>query len=244
MTLRLLAILCAAFVLPPAQAQTVKISGDDYWIQNAGRPWNFARLSANSYRFELRTGDRWQHEGGGSKVDRTELSGSKVYPDNELITIEYDFVLEPGPPNRATWTVIGQWHSKDIFGRPAPMSIGLGEAAEKMQVIMRSGPTGTFHLLYEDPDNLQRGRVYRMKIESRFGERGILRVTRDGVRLAEYSGQLGYGSGAYWKFGVYRSEAKGTLAATYTGMTLTVGEPSARDSRSESHRSRSFEKNS
>jgi hypothetical protein len=192
----------------------------------------------------LRTGDRWQHEGGGSKVDRTELSGSKVYPDYELITIEYDFVLEPGPPNRATWTIIGQWHSKDIFGRPAPVSISFGEASEKMQVVTRRGPSDAFHLLYEDRDDLQRGRVYRMKIETKFGGQGILRVTRDGVRLAEYSGQLGYGSGAYWKFGVYRSEAKGTLAATYTGMTLTVGETSARDSRSESRRSRSIEKNS
>jgi hypothetical protein len=71
-----------------------------------------------------------------------------------------------------------------------------------------------------------RGQYYAVDIHVRFGSRngGVLSVRRDGIRIADYHGAIGFGADQtyYWKAGVYRAAAAEPIAAIYQDLTTGV----------------------
>src|SRR5215469_14465802 len=95
------------------------LNGLLYRVENASQPWSCEQYDTNLFRFELRSGDIWPNPGGFT--ERTEISaGGVLYPPGTVVTITYNFTLEPGPTNIAPWLVIGQWHSTYMPTAPQP----------------------------------------------------------------------------------------------------------------------------
>src|SRR6516225_6006067 len=180
-------------------------------------------------RFELRSGDVWPNPGGFA--ERTEVSaGVVLYPPGTVVTITYDFTLEPGPTNIAPWLVIGQWHSTYMPTAPQPDHPPVGlflMGDDRLQVLGVWAATGstTEHdmTLYVDPNPMQRGHKYAMTIVTNFmnDATGFVQVWRDGVQLVDYSGPIGYGQATYWKEGIYRYPTDQTIAAWYENTIQT-----------------------
>jgi hypothetical protein len=205
----------------PAAAQNVTISGISFAGQNAGRAWSYSRPQAGTHRFEVRAGDKWPGD-GASRVDRSELSAAKRFAAGDIITMEFDFMLEPGPASSAAWLVFWQIHHDSLHGSP-PVSLELFNATDRMRVSTRNA-SGVHSVRYAEQSPLERGRTYRFKIETRIAEaNGYLKVWRDGVQLVDYAGPFGYNIANYVKFGIYRAETNQTIAARYSRVSVAAG---------------------
>jgi hypothetical protein len=201
-------------------------------IQNAGRAWSYMR-DGDDMRFELHSGDHWKNDRSG--VERSEVASYKNLAFDQAYTINYKFMIEPGPLNTAKWLVIGQAHSTEDSndaGVSPPFELDL--VGDRMQIDARwSTPEQTnwsnvhTRTLYTDTHNVQRGHWYDIKITMKFdpfGD-GMLDVWRDGVQLVNYDGPLGYNDeiGPYWKQGVYREASPETIAVNYSDFSLVEG---------------------
>ena len=200
----------------------IHIDGVDYLIQNAGKPWSFATPDADTVRFEVRPGDRWQDD--PNTRERSELSGGDaVYAAGSTLTVSYDFMIEPGAANTAQWVVAGQFHANDDWS-PPPFAVEL--LGEKMTIVIRYVLPGeddpTRLVVYEDDSNFKRGHYYNIDITVKFGVngKGFLDVTRDGTQIVDYDGPIGYGDGVYWKYGIYREDSGEVLAANFKNFSL------------------------
>jgi hypothetical protein len=62
-----------------------------------------------------------------------------------------------------------------------------------------------------------------MKVKFDVNGNGSFMLYRDGVLLVNYQGPLGYGSGNYWKEGIYRDTGVTiTTAVDYANLELTT----------------------
>jgi len=205
------------------------LNGLLYRVENASQPWSCEQYDTNLFRFELRSGDIWPNPGGFT--ERTEVSaGGVLYPPGTVVTITYDFTLEPGPTNIAPWLVIGQWHSTYMPTAPQPDHPPVGlflMGDDRLQVLGVWAETGSTTendmTLYVDPNPMQRGQTYAMTIVTNFmnDATGFVQVWRDGVQLVDYSGPIGYGQATYWKEGIYRYPTDQTIAAWYENTIQT-----------------------
>jgi hypothetical protein len=138
--------------------------------------------------------------------------------------------VEPGTANTAAWTVLGQFHQDDNPNTPSaspPFAINL--IGEKMAVsIGYNSPTGAIvsKTIFTDANDIQRGHYYAMDIQVTFAPNGNghLVVTRDGIKIVDYTGPLGYTTQAsvYWKEGIYRAASSDTMAADYSNLSVTT----------------------
>jgi Ca2+-binding RTX toxin-like protein len=206
-------------------------SGFDFMVQNAYRPWSITEVDADTIRFEVRDGDQWQYD--PTTKQRSEIADQHLIANGTPIHLTYQFMVENGQENTASWLAIGQFHQQDYLGAPAlspPLAIGLN--GEHMYVCIEySDASGqpVFKYLYMDQANIQRGHFYSMDINVVFdpGGHGHLSVVRDGVSIASYDGPIGYitQSGVYWKEGIYRSSTIETMAAQFRDLSLETGTP-------------------
>jgi len=199
-----------------------------FWAQNARQPWSLSSSGDGNkiLRFEVRPGDHWANDVPG--VERSEVAGATHYPLGRNIHVSYDFMIEPGAANRAKWLVIGQFHQDGAIWSP-PFEIGL--TGDKMDIVIAAAGEAAirwsaYKTLWTDSADLVRGRTYHMQINARFDlTGGHLDVTRDGVRLVNYDGPLGWSGmrSVYWKLGVYRAASQTAIAARYSDLSVTEG---------------------
>jgi hypothetical protein len=199
------------------------------WLVRGERQYNFSSPDNNTFRFEVRKGDRYTGDSAG--VERAEI-GHAVRPtlatvDNHF-SAEYKFMMEPGAANTAPWVVLGQLHTG--VGTP-PFEIVL-QGNDKLKIIGKWGTDGgsaSKATLFADTNNIQRGHWYTMKVDIKFDPygNGHAQVWRDGVEIVDYAGPLGYTSqkAAQWNMGVYRATPPGgeSLAVQYKDFDLTYG---------------------
>jgi hypothetical protein len=193
------------------------IGNDRYEVQTAGRSYSLTNPDAQTLRFEIQPGDQAWYDSGHA-VDRAEIEDHSRIPVGTTITIDYRFMLEPGAANRASWFVTGELHNDDSeAGVPTSPPVAIELAGEHLRVVARYCPTGLnpsnragnlkmLHL-WTDPNAIQRGRYYDMKIRANVNNsgQGFLDVWVDGVEVVNYRGPLGYGFPTYWMQGLYRS---------------------------------------
>jgi hypothetical protein len=222
--------------IPPSQWN--KSTPEDVLIAYAGRqfvingakPWSFSSPDDDIVRFEVRKGDQysgttWTDVQG---VERAEMGDAQRYPINQDISVEYSFMVEPGPKNTARWVTIGQLHSGMAMSPPVEIKLN---GDDKMKISGNSGFGGdttkaVYNDLYDDNEDIVRGHWYKMKLDIRFDPsgKGYAEIWRDGKKIVDYDGPLGYSNQkvTYWKQGVYRSTAPETLAVSYKDLKIRV----------------------
>jgi Ca2+-binding RTX toxin-like protein len=201
------------------------------WVVDAEKSWSFSSRDNNTLRFEVRKGDRfsdsaWTDPAG---VERAEINDTARYSTRDKVSIAYQFMIEPGPTNSAKWLVMGQLHS-NTSGSP-PIEIKL-EGNDKMVIYgnYESSPGRlVYQKLYQDSQNIVRGKWYTMKMDIKLDASGggYADIWRDGQKIVDYNGKLGYvgQTHTYWREGAYRSTpTKGeTFAINYKNHDIETG---------------------
>jgi hypothetical protein len=194
-----------------------------YRVQNAQDSWSLTSLDPTTLRFELRSQDHWAQDDSSSQ--RSEIAINGLYDPRTPITVSYNFTVEPGQANTASWMVLGQFHNNDTTTSP-PFAVMM--YGEHMAIVARYQLPGqsnqTYMRLYEDPNPIQRGHSYSMNIDVDFDNsgNGYLHVWRDGVEIVNYQGPIGYGQQVYWKEGIYRADAPQTIAVDYQNLDIAI----------------------
>ncbi len=199
------------------------------WVIHAEKSWSFSSPDNNTMRFEVRSGDRfssnnWTDPQGS---ERAEIFDTAKYSTSNQITIDYQFMIEPGATNTARWLVMGQLHSNTNASPPIEVKL---EGNDKMVIYGNYGSASnpTYHKIFQDSANIQRGKWYTMKLEIKLdaGGNGYADIWRDGQQIVNYNGKLGYSgqTQTYWREGVYRSSASETIAINYKNLDISVGQ--------------------
>jgi hypothetical protein len=95
-----------------APQSEIDIGGVGYNVQDAGKSYSLEELDSTTTRFEIQGGDQASFD-AGSAVDRSELSGSLYVPAGTPVTLNYQWMMEPGQTNAASWMVVGEVHNLD-----------------------------------------------------------------------------------------------------------------------------------
>ena len=196
-----------------------------YQIQNGGMTWSVSNPDSSTFRFELRPGDpSWSGDASTGR-GRSEIAVNQLLPSGTPIHISYDFKVEPGAVDTASWgTTIGQLHNgPDNHG--AALQIDM--YYDHLRVIIRNGPAHSGEpsiLLWQDPNLLVRGQTYHMDIQAFLSNdlQGSLVVTRDGTQVVNYHGAFGYGDPVYWKEGIYQNNVPQTVAVDYSNLHIST----------------------
>lgn len=197
--------------------------------QNVGQPWSFTRQGGTD-RFEVRSGDHLP--GDGSVKERSEAYSTRKLAVRTLYEISFEVMVVPGGSNTATWMTLAQLQStfdKGENGHSPPFALEM--VGERMRIVSRADPRRisrkndfTFTKQYQDTANIRRGKWYRFRMLVKFDPSGggSLAVWRDGVRLVDYHGALGFDDveGAYFKQGVYRASAPEAFAARFRRLSI------------------------
>ncbi len=100
------------------------------------------------------------------------------------------------------------------------------DAGDVFRIVVR---TSTADSLRQNPPAIvlftdgtfKRGHIYHLVYQIRYSQTaGRLRAWRDGQKIADYTGPLGYPAkqGPYFRFGIYREPAPETVAVRYAGL--------------------------
>jgi hypothetical protein len=212
------------------------IGGDSYRVETAGKSHSLTNPDPQTLRFEIRPGDHAWFDSGS--VDRAEVDGSpQLIPTGTPVNIDYQFMLEPGATNTASWFVTAELHNDDSSsGVPTSPPFAIGLAGERLQVVARYCPTGLdpsnhagnlkMLTLWTDPNPIRRGQYYDIKIRASVSNAndGYLDVSVNGNEVVNYRGPLGYGAPTYWEVGLYRSANQSqTIAANFRNLMIKTG---------------------
>ena len=208
---------------------TIAYAGRDFTI-NGSKPWSFTSPDDNILRFEVRKGDRFSSltYTDAVGVERSEIGDVARYPVSDDVSIEYSFMVEPGPKNTARWLTMGQLHSGMNMSPPVEIKLN---GDDKIKISGNSGlgdiNSAVYKDLYQDEADLKRGHWYKLKMNITLGpaEKGRAQIWRDGVKIVDYKGPLGYTNQkvSYWKQGVYRSTAPETMAVDFKDLVIKTG---------------------
>jgi Ca2+-binding RTX toxin-like protein len=202
------------------------IGGSAYNVESAGQSYSVTQPSTGVLRFEVHSGDR--PAGDSTGIERSEVAGATRFSSGTPIHVSYNWMVEPGQANNASWLVAGQIHTVVSNGISPPFAIYM--SGDKMTIrIDEAGSNANaysyYKTIYTDTANIVRGHNYAMQIDADFGANGYLHVARDGVTLVDYHGPLGYANmgQVYWKEGIYRADASNPIAMDYGNLSVTSG---------------------
>lgn len=220
----------------------MSVDGKQMQVDTPGQAWSFKQINSVTTRFELRYRDRfcWVEYCDPANAERSELGGWKnVFNPGTQADISYSFNVDPGSPTTSDWLVIGQFHDYAVGSSP-PVAIemhkgdrmavsiawlrsqGAPAAAFDVYNTTVEGQAAAYGYVYRDSSPIVRGHTYQISIQIRFGiSNGSLVIVRDGIKLVDYRGPLGFGYGNYWRYGIYRSSSPETLGITYGNMRMS-----------------------
>jgi hypothetical protein len=215
------------------------IDGVSYDNLNVGtKSYSIREVDDHTLRFEIQQGDQVWCCGEESLLERVPM-----WNPGTPISVEYQFMLEPGAANTADWSVFYEMQStcSTTVGCSPAFAIGLlpswdwraTRSGENLYVeIQYTAPGGNpangspdlkYKILWTDPAKIVRGKWYDIKIQANVinTSAGYLKVWVDGVQVANYQGRVGFGLQNYMNYGLYRATAPQDLAAQYRNMTVS-----------------------
>ena len=201
------------------------------WRVAGDEPHSF-RSDGSVYRFELRQGDRfsasyWTDAAGIERSEMGETRNHALSGEGSHFHATYKMMIEPGAKNTAQWLVTGQLFT----GGTPPFEIKF-MGNDKMAVVIKYGTSSSpvEKTVYIDSADIQRGKWYDMEIDVKLdasGSNGHAYVWRDGTKIANYTGKIGYTNAteSHWEMGAYRKSPSGgeTFAVNYKDIDLTYG---------------------
>ncbi|EIM28937.1 heparin lyase I family protein [Microvirga lotononidis] len=213
------------------EQEVIQYQGMIYRIA-ASSPHNFQMLDDDILRFEVRRGDRyrsasWTDEEGIERSEMGETSNHKLTGEGSHFHATYKMMIEPGAKNTAQWLVTGQLFT----GGTPPFEIKF-MGNDKMAVVIKYGTSSSpvEKTIYLDTADIQRGKWYDMEVDVQLdaaGSNGHAYVWRDGAKIANYTGKIGYTNAteSHWEMGAYRKSPTGgeSFAVNYKDIDLTYG---------------------
>ncbi|HEY2659954.1 MAG TPA: heparin lyase I family protein, partial [Caulobacteraceae bacterium] len=207
------------------------VGGQDYYVENAEQSYSLTSPSTGVLQFEVQAGDVWSAVDPTTK-NRSEISGLTTFLPGTQINVSYGFNLLPGSVNSSSWCVIGQFHQLNNDGNSPPLEVDLVGQKMAVQVdYLNASGVEVYKTIYTDSQNIVEGHNYAMNIQVTFNANGTGHVvlTRDGVTLVDYTGQMGFAANpdVYWKEGIYRAASTTTMTAQYSNLNITTGAAAA-----------------
>jgi polysaccharide lyase-like protein len=207
---------------------TIKIDNVDCWVENANKSYSLGNPDPYTLRFEVHKGDAWVNQ-GSTAPDRSEIDrGSVRFSEGQETTAEFFLKIEAGSRNTAPWLCLNQLHYTESASYGIPYGLEMANGVDKFQVMGRAkNSSGAVIdvLRWIDTATFERGRTYQFKTTymSSSSNNGKLYVWKDGVKVVNYNGNLGYGpsSQVYWKWGVYRGTAAENLITVVKNIHVT-----------------------
>jgi hypothetical protein len=218
-----------------------QIDGANYQVQTAGQNHSLTNPDPQTLRFEVRPGDQAWYDSGHA-VDRAEIENDIRIPAGIPIVMHYQFMVEPNGLDGSfvnstdSFFILGQWHNDDPVDGPytsPPFYVNL--VGDRLQIVtLYCMPGGNpangspdLHklILWTDPNPIVPGHYYNIAIQANFSNNsnGSLKVSLDGQQVVNRQGPLGFGHPTYWEYGVYRSSAPETVAASFRNMAIRTG---------------------
>lgn len=217
----------------------VMIFGTEYKAQTPNQPWSLQKAynkTSPTFRMQVKNGDRWS---GDIKTmrsrERSELYlKSANLPFDQDVWISFAIKIEPGDALNLSdndFCIIGQFHaSEDAEDVSSAPILGLRmEGADTIRLYTcsttenphRVGPP----IVPRAFSRFTRGIWHRIVLRAKFSPTNAdLQWWKNGEELVNLTG-IGMGFpdkiGPYWKFGVYRSTMRQTLAVQYANMELS-----------------------
>lgn len=178
------------------------IGGKPWYNHHGGRAYSLTKLDDTTLRMEVRQGDPEAIDVGG---ERSEISGGWVINPTDLIDVEFDYMLEPGPSfvvgqNGLAWATLLQIH-----GDVRPCWIGF-EGAEKIFLAVNAD-VNYDQREWHSMSSLVRGQTYKFRLQlkrSPSSPNGYVKLWIDGVLVADFTGIRVSGMDNYVKLGLYR----------------------------------------
>jgi hypothetical protein len=206
-----------------------QIDGVSYSVLTVGKSHSLQQIDNRTLRFEVRQGDSvWCCNNETAEVQR-----APKWNPGTPVTVEYQFMLEPGATNTASWFVTSEFHNDDgAAGVATSPPVVIQLAGERLQVAGRYCPSGlnpsnaagnlTYMTLWTSPVNIVRGQYYDIKMQTNISNNssGYLNVWVNGVQVVNYRGMLGYGYQTYYMQGLYRSSTPEAAAARVRNLTV------------------------
>lgn len=212
------------------------IGGISYEVQDAGQSYSMEQVDSQTLRFEVQPGDQAWFD-GGANLDRSEVQMNNQWAIGTPITIEYQFMLEPGATDTSDWFVVSEMHNDDVnYATSPPVSIMLapgdyfwvqGRYCATNLDPSNSASNQVIMNLYTAPTQIVRGQWYDIKLQMNVNNdsSGYLYVWIDGNQVVNYNGPLGYGptNGPqnYWEEGLYRDRENIDTAAQFRALTIS-----------------------
>src|SRR5688572_12245876 len=94
----------------------ISIGTVQYRVQNANEAWSLSLVDQSTLRFVVRRDYTWEND--SSSRERTEIASTEIFAPGEDISFGYQFMIEPGAANTASWLLIGQFHANDMTSSP------------------------------------------------------------------------------------------------------------------------------
>jgi VCBS repeat-containing protein len=203
------------------------VDGTAYYVENANKSYSLTSPSTGVLQFEVQSGDVWTAVDPTTK-NRSEISSLTTLLPGTQINVSYGFNLLPGSVNNSSWCVIGQFHQLNNDGNSPPLEVDLVGQKMAVQVdYLNSSGAEVYKTIYTDSQNIVEGHNYAMNIQVTFNANGTGHVvlTRDGVTLVDYTGQMGFAANpdVYWKEGIYRAASTTTMTAQYSNLHVSTG---------------------
>lgn len=214
----------------PTRYDQFQIDGVSYGVLTVDKSYSLQQIDNHTVRFEIQQGDSvWC-----CNNETAELKRLPKWNPATPVTIEYQFMLEPGAANTANWFVTAEMQSTYATTLGVSPAFAISLSGEHMFVEGRYSPPGgnpangsptlTYMSLWKQPTNIVRGQWYDIKIQANVinGSAGYLYVWINGAQVVNYHGMLGYGGDQnYWLYGLYRSTSPQDTAGQFRNMTVS-----------------------
>jgi Ca2+-binding RTX toxin-like protein len=209
----------------------MNLDNQTFYTQNIGQAWNY-QVADGVSRFEVRSGDSLA--GDGPTKERSEIAGAAKLQTGQTYQISFSVMVEAGAKNTADWMTLVQLQSTfdtGEAGHSPPFAIEM--VGERMRIVTRDSSAAIsttadtrYVQQYTDTTDITRGQWYDFTIQVKFDPfgNGHLEVWRNGVRLVDFTGALGFNDlvGAYFKEGVYREASTETFAADFKNLKIST----------------------
>lgn len=200
----------------------------DWKLQSADKPYSFqfsreqSRLPGReSFRFEIRKGDKWLHGTSGKGSYRSEISTSEFAPVNSTQWYGFSQFLPRDFPNVDSRLVIAQWwanyrsqKTKDTAAPPLSLNYRNGI----LSVVLRYSDKDSWDdtdpnrtVIYENK-NIFLGQWNDFVFQIRWSHKqdGFVNMWLNSKQVLSYKGPVGYNIGPKFKFGLYRDDNEST----------------------------------
>ncbi len=207
-----------------------QVDGISYEVQTAGKSYSLTEIDPHTLRFEIHQGDYAWYDSAGVR-DRAEIEGSKhMFAPGAQINVAYQFMMEAGAANTASWFVTAEIHNNDTTVATSP-PVAIEMLGESLSVVIRTSPAlgsapVVLKRLWTDPKPIVRGSFHNIAItavmDNAVGGKGAIAVIIDGVQVVNYKGPVGYGAQTYWMNGMYRATVPEIAAAQFRNLNVTT----------------------